>query len=96
MTDRITNKMLDARVKILNALMNRALAPYTKNDDGTFQPNPGNFHISGAYGGVCLHEMSHEPGCTGVSDVFRCGHIPKRELYNRINAFIDGIETARN
>ena len=40
-----------------------------------------------------LHQMSNEGG--GVSDVLRCGHQSKRELSNRLSAFIAGIETAK-
>ena len=53
----------------------------------------GGFIIDHAYGGVSLHKI--ENGHGAVSDVFRCGHITKKELYYRINAFIDGIEYER-
>jgi len=54
--------------------------------------NIGNYHLSGAYGGVSLHRMSNEGG--GVSDVFRCGHVPKRELAEKMWAFLAGYEAA--
>jgi hypothetical protein len=37
----------------------------------------GNFHLSGANGGVSLHQTMTEGG--GVRDVFSCGHVTKRE-----------------
>ena len=94
MPDRITVNMLERRVSFINELLDRSDEPYSKDSDGNYHPNAGNYHLSGAYGGYALHEMSHIPGCTGVSDVFSCGHVSKRELYNRINAFIDGILAA--
>jgi hypothetical protein len=30
----------------------------------------------------------------GVSDVLRCGHVSKRDLYNRMSAYIQGREDA--
>ena len=46
----------------------------------------GAYNLSYAYGGVSLHKYI-KPGSTAVNDVFRCGHVPKRDLYNRIQAF---------
>jgi hypothetical protein len=56
---------------------------------GTLVQRKGVYHLSGAYGGYSLHLSSGPNG--GVSDVFRCGHIPKRELYDRMQAFLDGM-----
>ena len=50
----------------------------------------GNYHISQCYGGYCLHQMVNKHG--GVNDVFNCGHIPARDLYNRIKAYMDGLQ----
>lgn len=52
----------------------------------------GMFTLSYAYGGVSLHRYTNNGGA--VNDVFRCGHIPKRELYYRIRSFIDGMGEA--
>jgi hypothetical protein len=46
----------------------------------------GAYHLSYAYGGVSLHQYI-KPGSTAIHDTFRCGHVPKRDLYNRIQAF---------
>ena len=46
----------------------------------------GAYCLSFAYGGVSLHRYVNERG--GVTDVFRSGHVPKRDLYNRIHAYI--------
>jgi hypothetical protein len=93
MAQRITEKDLQTVCDRLNRLTGHALAPYTKVA-GKHIPNAGTYLLSMAYGGYCLHQMADEG--TGERDVLRCGHIPKRELYNQMHAFIDGIETAKD
>jgi len=87
---RISRSDLEAVVKRLNIMTGNRIAPYTKDKDGRFTANIGNYHISGAYGGVSLHRMSTDGG--GVSDVFGCGHGTKRDLYDRLHAYLNGIE----
>ena len=87
--NRITEGMIQKRIDYLNKVTDSPETSYTKTELG-MSANIGNFHLSGAYGGVCLHRMSNEAG--GVSSVFNCGHIPKRELFERINAYIDGVQ----
>lgn len=82
---RITEKHLKAVIMRLNAATGNHPKPY--DDEG--RPNVGNYHLSHAYGGVCLHRMVSAGG--GVEDVFGCGHVPKRELYNRATAYVDGL-----
>jgi hypothetical protein len=84
MAARITEKMLKSTVKELNELTGNPLEAY-----GEAGANVGNYNLSQAYGGVCLHQMSNNGG--GVTDVFRTGHIPKRELFSMLCAFINGI-----
>ena len=86
---RITNKDLEAVVRRINTMTNNPIEPYTKGEDGCFHSNVGNYHISGAYGGVSLHQMSNEQG--GIRDVFSCGHTTKKDLYNRMQAYINGL-----
>jgi hypothetical protein len=85
----ITDKMLRLRVEWLNELTNSPLEPYTRNEAGQLKANIGNFHLSHANGGVCLHRMHNEAG--GVSTPIISFHTTKRDLYDRINAFTDGI-----
>ena len=49
----------------------------------------GAYCLDYAYGGVELHQYCNEHG--GINDVFRCGHIPKRELYNLMSAYESGL-----
>lgn len=80
----VTEKHLRLQVKRLNKLKGFEEPAYS---------TPGAYDIDGAYGGVALHRYENEHG--GVSDVFRSGHMSKKDLYNRIDAFIAGIESER-
>ncbi len=93
--DRITNRHLEGMIARLNKLTGMPAEPYAKDANGVHQPQAGCYHLSQAYGGVCLHRMSLTPGCTGVSTPLMGGHVTKRELYDQIFAFIRGIETAK-
>jgi len=90
---RITDKDLESLAGMINRATGSPTDSYRKRDDGKFESLRGHFHISHAYGGVCLHRMVNEGG--GVRDVFSCGHVTKRELYVRMNAYLDGLQDAR-
>ena len=87
----ITFKHLEAVVNRINTMTGNNLLAYSKVDD-KYIANIGNYHLSGAYGGYALHRMHNLSG--GVSDVFQCGHVTKRELMNRMQAFINGYNAA--
>lgn len=89
--NRITEKQLNLIVDRINKLTNSPNTAYTKTGN-EYKANVGNYHLSGAYGGVSLHQMVGEDG--GVRDVFGCGHIPKRDLFNLMHAFIHGLENS--
>jgi hypothetical protein len=82
---RITEAHLQAIVDRINRITGSPAEPYING-----KAQPGNYHISHAYGGVCLHRMSNTGG--GVSSPLSIGHIPKRELAALMYAFINGIE----
>ena len=84
----ITTKDLEGLVNRLNIETNNITKPYTKDDQGKFTANIGNYHLDMAYGGYALYQMTNKNG--GVNDIFG-GHMPKRELYNRIRALLTGI-----
>lgn len=86
MSNRVTEKHLQAIVDRLNRITGSPEAPYI---DGAIQV--GNYHLSHAYGGVCLHRMYNDGG--GVTSPLSCGHVPKRELQNLLYAYICGIES---
>ena len=90
---RITEKDLKAVVQRINSILGASETPWTfHSTTKTSKANIGNYHISHAYGGVALHRMMREGG--GISDVFSSGHIPKKELYYMMQAFITGIGVA--
>lgn len=85
---RITDKQLESLVDRINELTDSPMQPWI---DGKAQI--GNYHLSYAYGGVCLHRMFNTGG--GVTTPLVHGHVPKRELYNAMWAFIEGLEFVR-
>ena len=87
--NQITIKFMEAQVNRLNRTAGTPLLPYVNG-----KAQIGCYHLSGAYGGHALHQMSNTSG--GVTDVLRCGHQPKRALSDRISAFIAGLESARS
>jgi len=88
--NRIKESDLTATIKLINLRMGSPLTPWTQKNEKLLA-NIGNYHLSGAYGGVSLHRTVNAGG--GVSDVFGCGHVTKRDLYNRMRAFLEGIDT---
>jgi hypothetical protein len=84
-TNRISIKDLERLTLIINEATGSPVVPYA---DGKAQI--GNYHISQAYGGVCLHRMHSEGGA--ITTPLCSYHEPKRDLYNRMVAFIAGIE----
>jgi hypothetical protein len=92
MTQRITLAHLEAKAATINGMTKSPEKPY-RMVDGKYRANVGNYHISGAYGGYCLHRMATEGG--GVSDVFGIGHIPARELAGLMSAYMAGLYDAK-
>ena len=88
----ITEKFLHAVCDRINRATSSPLESYVKTGD-KYDAQPGNYHISFAYGGVSLHRMSNTGG--GIQDVFGCGHVTKRNLSERMFAFINGLEAAK-
>ncbi len=91
--DRITTRDLEQLCRVINRTANGTIEePWTRDESGNLRATIGVYVIDGAYGGWELHRISTPGG--GVSDVFRCGHVSKRDLYNRMRAFIDGLEAS--
>ena len=89
--DRITKQNMQAVVDRINRTTGMPAQPWV-TVDGKHIAQIGCYHLSGAYGGYALHRMHNEHG--GVSDVFG-GHMPKRDLYDRMHAFLRGIEAVQ-
>ena len=83
---RITQKDIEF---LANRINDKSNSPHKPWEDGN--ANIGCYHISYAYGGAALHRMSNEHG--GVRDIFG-HHMPKKELYNRMQAYLSGLYDA--
>ena len=81
---------LEAVCAHINRITGSPDTPYTQKD-GILTANIGNYHLSGAYSGYALHQMVNEGG---ARDIF-CGHFTKRDLYEKMHAFIRGFDTAK-
>jgi hypothetical protein len=91
MTQRITRAHLEAKAATINS-MTKSPAESSRMVDGKYRANVGNYHISGSYGGYCLHRMANESG--GVNDVFDTGHITARQLAALMSAYTAGLYDA--
>jgi len=87
--NRITDKNLDGLARRLN-ILTHSPETYMTMDGDKRTINVGHFHISHAYGGVCLQRTMNEGG--GVYCPLWSGHIPKRDLYDQMYAYIRSIE----
>lgn len=87
---RITQKDLEAVCRLINLETDSPLESYAVNGEGKMKANIGNHHIGYAYGGVCLQRIVSEGG--GVSCPLDNCHIPKKELYGKMHAYLAGLE----
>lgn len=85
---RITMGMLQEKVNHLNKITGNPLESWNNG-----KANKGCYTLSGAYGGHCLHQICNTSG--GVHEVLNCGYIPKRDLFNQVDALIKGIHIGR-
>jgi hypothetical protein len=91
MTTRINRAHLEAKAATINS-MTKSPAESSRMVEGKYRANVGNYHISGSYGGYCLHRMANESG--GVNDVFDTGHITARQLAALMSAYTAGLYDA--
>ena len=78
---RITQRDLEIKVHRLNNIVGFTEPPKYSTI--------GAYCLDYAYGGVSLHQYVNEHG--GITDIFRNGYMPKRELYNLICAYETGL-----
>ena len=81
---RITVADLQSVICRLNALTNNPTEEFTK-DARAF--NTGCYVLYGAYGGYCLQQRVASGGVRTVIS----GFVSKRELHDKINAYISGV-----
>lgn len=98
MTNRITNAMIERRAEYLNDLLGVAQAMYQTRDVvdgkpvGDLVANAGHCYLAGAYGGFKIEQM-----CAGGGsrDLLSMGFDTKRNVYDRLNAYIDGLQAGK-
>lgn len=90
---RITEKQLESLCSYINELTCSPSEPYSRDETGKLKANIGNYHISHAYGGVCLHRMLNEGG--GIRTPLVSGHVTKRELYNAMQSYVKALSDVR-
>lgn len=89
--NRITQKDLEYLVKRINEVTKSPTEPYTRptQADNSFKSNIGNYHLDYAYGGVKLVRMVNPHG--GITEISDGGFGTRRELYNWMRAFLNGL-----
>lgn len=87
--DRITEKMLQGLCDSLNRITGAPMTPYTKDADGKYRANIGNYHLDGAYGGWCIVRMHNDGG--GIDTPIFGGHRTKREAFELGHAYLNGL-----
>lgn len=88
---RITERDLKQVVDRINVIKGQNISAYTKTAKG-LKANVGTYLLSSAYGGWSLQRLDNKSG--GVETIIH-GYVPKRELYDKMQAFIKGLESAK-
>ena len=83
---RVSIKQLEAQVSYLNEITGN---PSTYSNPKTKGANIGHYCLSGAYGGWSLQQITNKGG--GVRCPLGDGYIPKRELSDQLDSYINGI-----
>ena len=86
--ERIRQNQLEWLVERINEVTKSPPYPRSKDDNGKITTWIGNYHLDYAYGGVQLVRMVNENG--GIETISHRCHVPKRELYNWMQAFLAG------
>lgn len=91
--NRINKSDLERLVAELNTRCGYATEPYTKQEDGKYKPNPFNYHLYWAYGGVALDQFGANG--SGTRRISTGGCDTKRKLYDFLRAFLAGMEVSK-
>jgi hypothetical protein len=79
-------------VRVINTRTNSPQEPHGQDADGKYKGNAGCYHLDGAYGGWKLLRICDDGhGCT---EALSTGYVSKRELWEAMRAFLDGLEAA--
>ena len=82
----IKKKDLEEMVDLINTLTESPKKPYSKDKNGKFQANLGNYHLNFAYGGVRLCRMTEGGGSPDISD-----RHTKKELKIFLSGFLSAL-----
>ncbi len=88
---RISEQDLLIQIKRLNELTGNPTESYIKVKD-KFKAQIGCYHLDSAYGGHALHQIDNASGC--VRNISQIGYASKRDLYNWIIAYRNGVEVS--
>jgi hypothetical protein len=91
MSNRITISMLESKVKYLNKITGNPETSYTQTKKG-IKANIGNYYLDGTCSGYTVDRICNESGA--VTELFS-GHMPKAELYNKLHAYISGLQAGK-
>jgi len=89
---RVTKKDLEMVVARINKVTGNPPEPYTRQN-GKYKANPGCYHLSWAYGGVCLEQMSNEGG--GVRAGLYTRYTTKSRLMDAMQAYLAEIKKGK-
>lgn len=91
--DRITVKTLRAMCDNLNRMTGSPMESW-KTVDGRNVAQIGNYHIDCAYSGYQINRMMNEGG--GVTTPVGLGFGTARETYDKIRAYMAGLQDAKS
>lgn len=94
MTTRISERDLENVCKRINKATGNKEAAATWDENGKTIYNIGTYIFDAAYGGYQFQQIVSDGG--SVRTISSGGYVPKRELYNQMQAFLAGIEAANN
>ena len=90
---RTTTKHIESLIKQLNELTHNPTETnylLTTNQGRKLCWNIGNYHLISAYGGYNLAQVVNNAG--GITQPLYGGYVSKRELYNKLTSFINGVK----
>lgn len=90
---RVTKEHLENQVLMLNEFTGQPKEPYSKNENGEYKSNIGNYNIGWAYGGCKLEQIVNEGG--GVREI-TYHRLTKKELYYVVQSMNNMLRSELN
>jgi hypothetical protein len=84
----IKTSELHRLAQYINELTDSPAEAYTQDNARKWTANPGHYYIDGAYGGFKLLRIVKGGEST---DVLGSGYTTKRDLFNQLHAYIQGL-----